>query len=99
MKNRNWMLSATLALLLGAQTVAAKGSGVDTELRSYKAADTSQQIVSDYIVAIVNNEPITYHSETGLMLMQECERMLDSQMAEQPPENPDDNARNTPRNS
>ena len=60
MKNRNWMLSATLALLLGAQTVAAKGSGVDTELRSYKAADTSQQIVSDYIVAIVNNEPITY---------------------------------------
>ena len=40
-----------------------------------------------------------YHSETGLMLMQECERMLDSQMAEQPPENPDDNARNTPRNS
>lgn len=60
MKNRYWILSASLALLVGAQTVAAKGSGVDTELRSYKAADPSQQVVSDYIVAIVNNEPITF---------------------------------------
>ena len=60
MKNRSLMLSGLLALLVGVQTVAAKEPQVDTELRSYKAADTSQQIVSDYIVAIVNNEPITY---------------------------------------
>lgn len=59
MKNRYLMLGGLLALL-GAQTVGAKGLPVDAELKSYKAQDPSQQIMSDYIVAIVNNEPITY---------------------------------------
>ena len=59
MKNRYLMLGGLL-VLLGAQTVGAKGFGVDYELRSFKAADSSKQVVSDYIVAIVNNEPVTY---------------------------------------
>ena len=60
MKNRYLMLGGLLALLVGAQTVAAEGPRVDFELRSFKAPDPSQQVISDYIVAIVNNEPVTY---------------------------------------
>lgn len=59
MKNRYLMLGGLLTLL-GAQAVGAKGLPVDAELKSYKAPDPSQQIMSDYIVAIVNNEPITF---------------------------------------
>ena len=59
MKNRYWMLASSLALLLGAPHVGAKGMTADKEMLSYKAADGSQQVVSDYIVAIVNDEPIT----------------------------------------
>lgn len=60
MKNRSLILSGLLALLVGVQTVAAKEPQVDGELGSYKAGATGQQVTSDYIVAIVNNEPITY---------------------------------------
>ena len=59
MKNRYLMLGGLLALL-GAATVNAKGLPTERELSSYKAQDPSQQMASDYIVAIVNNEPVTY---------------------------------------
>ena len=59
MKNRHLTLTGLLALLLGAATVGAKGLPVEMELSSYKAQDPSQQTTTDYIVAIVNNEPIT----------------------------------------
>ena len=59
MKNRYLTLTGVLALLLGAATVGAKGLPTEMELSSYKAQDPSQQTTTDYIVAIVNNEPIT----------------------------------------
>lgn len=59
MKNRHLTLTSLLALLLGAATVGAKVLPAEIELSSYKAQDPSQQTTTDYIVAIVNNEPIT----------------------------------------